>query len=280
MTYGTRLGAVAVVLQYLAIGCGGSKEAGAKIPSPDSLPLTLEHESCDTESSSAQKVDTNGDGKPDIVRVMSDGHEVCRMVDLNHDGRPDTYIYFEANGGVRRRESDFDRDGHIDEVAYYSNGVPVRKDRETNLDGKLDTWDFYEGGKIHHRMRDSDGDGKVDQWWTWPNPDKIECAVIATDRNGDGKPDPNDIIDVCNPTGPPGADAGPSVAQLGPPGTPIPAAAPPNDAGPTLAAQPTIEAGVTVAQPSMMSSAVDAGATAGLRSTASKSLGTSRKEAK
>ena len=91
---------------------------------------------------------------------------------------------------IRRRESDFDRDGRIDEIAYYTGGVIARKDRETNLDGKLDTWDFYEGGKIHHRMRDSDGDGRVDQWWTWPNPDRIECAVIAADHNRDGRPDP------------------------------------------------------------------------------------------
>ena len=56
-----------------------------------------------------------------------------------------------VSGAIRARESDFDRDGRIDEIAYYTAGVVVRKDRETNLDGKLDTWDFYEGGKLHHR---------------------------------------------------------------------------------------------------------------------------------
>jgi hypothetical protein len=194
----------------LAVGCGGSNEEKAKAPPSDVLPLNIEHEACDTNSSSAQKVDTNGDGVPDIIRVQSDGREICRMVDLNHDAHPDSYIYFDGSGRVRRRESDFDRDGHIDEIAYYVNGVPVRKDRETNLDGRLDTWDFYENGKIHHRMRDSDADGKVDQWWTWPDPDKIECAVIASDHNGDGRPDLNDVIDVCNPSGPGGADGGAS----------------------------------------------------------------------
>src|SRR4051812_49916912 len=85
-----------------------------------------------------------------------------------------------------------------------------------NLDGKLDTWDFYVAGKIHHRMRDSDGDGKVDQWWTWANPDKLECAVIASDHNNDGKPDPADVIDVCGgPAGSPGADAGAAVSASG-----------------------------------------------------------------
>jgi hypothetical protein len=198
--------AVAVV-SFSAVGCGGgsSEGTGAKGPSGDSLPLALDHESCDVTSSSVEKIDTNGDGKPDIVRVTSGGREVCRMVDLNHDDKPDSFVYFDASGNMRRRESDFDRDGRIDEIAYYNGGVIARKDRETNLDGKLDTWDFYEGGKIHHRMRDSDGDGKVDQWWTWANPDKIECAVIASDHNGDGKPDPNDIIDVCAVAAAPGA---------------------------------------------------------------------------
>ena len=67
---------------------------------------------------------------------------------LNHDDKPDAYIYFDASGDIRRRESDFDRDGKIDEIAYYTAGVITRKDRETNLDGKFDTWDFYEGGKL------------------------------------------------------------------------------------------------------------------------------------
>jgi len=203
--------------------CGGAHDAGgAKGPGdPSRLPLELEHEACDEKSTSAEKLDTNNDGKPDIVRVTSGGRETCRVIDLNHDGRPDAFVYSDDRGLVRRRESDFDRDGKIDEIAYFAAGVVTRKDRETNLDGKLDTWDFYEGGKIHHRMRDSDGDGKVDQWWTWANPDKIECAVIASDHNGDGKPDPNDIIDVCavaaassaSPAAPP--DGGAPVAPTG-----------------------------------------------------------------
>lgn len=204
-----RLASFLLLLGPSMIGCGGSKE-GAKIPASDSLPTVIEHEPCDVTGSGNQRVDTNGDGKPDIVQVMSSGREICRVVDLNHDDKPDSYIYFEGTN-VRRRESDFDRDGRIDEIAYFNGGVIARKDRETNLDGKLDTWDFYEGGKIHHRMRDSDGDGRVDQWWTWPNPDRIECAVIAADHNRDGRPDPGAVIDACSlnaGSSPAGADAG------------------------------------------------------------------------
>jgi hypothetical protein len=208
----------AVAFAHLAAsGCGGSKAADAKTPTGDNLPVAIEHEPCDVSSNSAEKTDTNGDGKPDIVRVMSGGHEVCRMIDLNHDGKPDSYLYFEASGALRRRESDFDRDGNLDEIAHYAGGAVVRKDRETNLDAKFDTWDFYEAGQLHHRMRDASGAGKVDQWWTWPDPSKVDCAVIASDANGDGKPDTTGVVDVCAaaaapasaPPGPaPAADAG------------------------------------------------------------------------
>jgi hypothetical protein len=203
-----------LLLGFSIGGCGGSKE-GAKMPASDSLPTAIEHEPCDATASGNQRVDTNGDGKPDIVSVMSGGREVCRVVDLNHDDKPDSFLYVDGSGALRRRESDFDRDGRIDEIAYYTGGVIARKDRETNLDGKLDTWDFYEGGKIHHRMRDSDGDGRVDQWWTWPNPDRIECAVIAADHNRDGRPDPNNVIDACSLSGP--ATAGVSGVDGGSP---------------------------------------------------------------
>jgi hypothetical protein len=190
--------AALVLVQFAVTGCGGSKAGAAKGPAGDALSLTLDHEACDVGSSQAEKIDTNSDGAPDIVRVSSGGHEVCRMVDLNHDGKPDSYLYFDGAGALRRRESDFDRDGRLDEVASYVSGTVVRKDRETNLDGRVDTWDFYQGGQLHHRLRDSDADGKVDQWWTWPDPSKLECAVIAADHNGDGNPDPTGIVDVCS----------------------------------------------------------------------------------
>jgi hypothetical protein len=259
------------------MGCG-SKGGTAKIPSGDTLPLALEHEPCDTTSSSAQKVDTNGDGIPDIVRVMVDGRETCRMVDLNHDGRADSYIYFDGNGNVRRRESDFDRDGRVDEIAYYAAGVPIRKDRETNLDGRLDTWDFYEGGKIHHRLRDSDGDGKVDQWWSWPDPDKVECAVIASDHNGDGRPDLNDVVDVCHPggAGSGGADAGAGGAQAS-----LSAGGTPADGGATLAASTVADGSLASAQPQPSAAGLapgDAGVT--MKATASKNLSATKKGSK
>lgn len=186
------------ILVPVAAACStsGSIGGGGKSADADARPIIIEHEACAEKSSDAQKVDSNGDGKPDIVSVMKGGREVCRVLDLNFDGVTDRYVYFDDAGQPRRMESDYDRDGRIDEIAYLSGGQFVRKDREMNLDGKLDTWDSYEGGKLAKRERDADGDGRVDQWWTFP-PDKPECPVVATDKDGDGRADVGSAMDMC-----------------------------------------------------------------------------------
>jgi hypothetical protein len=193
-----RAAAAIAVLVPLAAACSTSQSfgAGGKGADPNARPIIIEHEACAEKSSDAQKVDSNGDGKPDIVSVMKGGKEVCRVLDLNFDGVTDRYVYFDEAGQPRRMESDYDRDGRIDEVAYLTGGQFVRKDREMNLDGKLDTWDTYENGKLAKRERDADGDGRVDQWWTFP-PDKPECPVVATDKDGDGRADVGSAMDMC-----------------------------------------------------------------------------------
>ena len=169
---------------------GGQKSGDAQ-----SVSLEIVHETCDLESSNTDKQDANGDKKPDITTVMSGGKKVCRAVDLNFDGKIDRYTYFDDEGKLRRTESDYDRDGLIDEIALYKSGVLVARNRETNLDGKLDTWDTYENGKLVKRMRDGNADGRVEQWWTFPDPDNLDCPVVAYDTDGDGRPD--DKVDVC-----------------------------------------------------------------------------------
>jgi hypothetical protein len=168
-----------------------------KAPTTGERDTDIKHEPCDKGSSSAQKVDVNGDGLPDIVHVMKGGREVCRVVDLNLDGADDAFIYYDAQGREIRRESDFDRDGRADEIALYKDGVIALKERETNFDNKIDTWDHYEGGRLARRERDSDGDKIIDQWWTFGDPTRPKCAVVATDQNTDGKPDPSSVVDLC-----------------------------------------------------------------------------------
>jgi hypothetical protein len=196
--------------------------------------LEITHEACDTASSSAQRIDVNGDGRPDIIHVMSGGKEVCRVVDLNMDGRPDVFIYYDDAGNERRRESDFDRDGRPDEIDVFKNGVVVEKDREMNFDGKLDTWDTYQEGPLVKRERDTNADGIVDQWWDFYDASDPKCAIVSNDVNQDGEPDPQTAVDLCKeaqplpPLAPMGSSSSaPSASAPIPPPPPPPAPTPP-----------------------------------------------------
>ncbi len=183
-----------VLLTVSGIGCAGSQGAKA---GQDERKLEIEHEACDIDGGSAKKTDVNGDGRPDLYRVMSGNREVCRAIDPNFDGVKDAFIYYDEQGRERRRESDFDRDGRPDEVSVSENGVVVSKQRETNFDSKLDTWETYTGGRLAKAERDSDADGIIDEWWDFNRPDNPDCAVVVKDHNADGKPDPDSAVDNC-----------------------------------------------------------------------------------
>jgi hypothetical protein len=190
----------AIVTAFLQPGCNTTASTAVNAPGQTSArrDTTIKHEACDTSSSSAEKTDVNGDGKPDIVLVRDGGRVVCRAVDLNFDGVIDSYSYFDASGQVRRRENDYDRDGLPDEVIVYQAGAVVEKDQSTALARRFDTWDFYQAGTLLRTERDSDGDGFVDQWWEYPKPG---CPLMHADVNGDGQPDPGATIDYCKETG-------------------------------------------------------------------------------
>jgi hypothetical protein len=156
------------------------------------------HEECATNSNGAEKLDANGDGRPDVIIVRSGSREVCRGVDLNMDGRMDAWTYYDSAGRVRRKEYDFDRDGIVDEIATFQAGVVTAKQRATLLANRLDTWEYYQNGMLARSERDSNADAIVDQWWEYPKPG---CPMIHTDANQDGRPDPGTTIDYCKETG-------------------------------------------------------------------------------
>jgi hypothetical protein len=188
----------------LPAACGGDKPGDAKAPE-SARAEALKHEDCPESGNHVDAVDTNGDGKPDIKRVLdkSSGRELCRIGDLNHDGKPEMYEYFDASGAVRRREFCYDDTGVVNAIEHYEGGKLVRREYDAEGQHRIDTWDFFDpsapldpktGRPAHpmRRERDTTGDGHVDQWWTW-NGDKISIAVDST---GDGKADPESAITI------------------------------------------------------------------------------------
>lgn len=180
-------------------GCGGNK-AGTNTAGDARVRRDTEIvlEKCDVSSSDAKKVDANGDGKPEMTQVSKGARESCRTADLNFDGRTDRTTFFDEKGALRKVESDYDRDGLVDEIAIYEAGALKEKWRATTLDGKLDTWDFFAKGQVVRTERDENGDGVIDQWWEYPS---RGCPLIHVDADGDGRPDPGASIDYCKETG-------------------------------------------------------------------------------
>ena len=215
--------AVALVAQALT-ACGGERGADPKVVA-GSHDEGIAHEPCTGEH--VESLDTNGDGKPDIQRVIGGGgRELCRSVDLNRDGKPDLYEYFDDSGAVRRREFCYDDTGTVNAIESYEGGRLVQRQYDLGGQHRIDTWDWFDpsapidaktGRPAHpvRRERDTTGDGRVDQWWTW-NGDKV---TIAADRTGNGKPDPESAIVLS---------AGPAAAGA------VSPTAPKSDAGSTL----------------------------------------------
>ncbi len=182
------------------LGCGGSAEP-ASAPGANGEPTrrdtTIVHEPCDIESGSVSKGDANGDGRPDVITVAEGGKPTCQWLDLNFDRVVDVWVYYGSDGSVRRRETDFDRDGRIDELTTLERGSIVTRERATNLAGRLDTWQYFRNGVLERGERDANGDGVIDQWWEYPKGDQPRCALVHSDTNGDGRPDPGATVDLC-----------------------------------------------------------------------------------
>lgn len=180
-------------------GCAGSGEPPA-VPgegdAPERRDTTIVHEPCAIDSETAVRGDANGDGRPDVITVEEAGKPLCQWLDLNFDQVADVWVYFAQDGSVRRRETDFDRDGRVDELTTFERGVMVARQRATTLAGRLDTWQHFERGVLTRGERDSNGDGIIDQWWEYPKPGSL-CAIVHSDTNEDGRPDPGATVDLC-----------------------------------------------------------------------------------
>ena len=88
----------------------------------------------------ARAIDTDGDGKPDRVRVSVQGRDRCYGEDTNHDGKIDTWDVVDDAGRLTKRAHDSNDDGKVDQAWTFD---PTRKGCATvapdvNADGKPD----------------------------------------------------------------------------------------------------------------------------------------------
>jgi hypothetical protein len=78
------------------------------------LPPPPDYEPCYT--GEARGYDTNGDGKPDAIRVSFHGRDRCYGEDADHDGKIDTWDLADESGKIIKRSHDANGDGKVDQT--------------------------------------------------------------------------------------------------------------------------------------------------------------------
>ena len=139
-----------------------------------------------------QKIDINGDGKPDVFndyKVRDDNTKILihKTVDLNWDGNIDIETWFSITGEIEKEAMDGDFDGTKEWVDHYKGSKLVLSEVDTNYDGSFDLFRYYENEQLRRKEHDSDGDGKIDFWQYFDDEGKL--SKTGRDIDGDGEMD-------------------------------------------------------------------------------------------
>jgi hypothetical protein len=125
-----------------------------------------------------REVDTNLDGKKDVVRRYNDrGEPIEERADTDYDGVLDRSSRF-SRGKITLIEIDQNQDDKAEETRYYQDGKLSRVQRDTNADGKPDIWEIYASGHLERMGVDVDFDGRVDRW----NRDEVTLRAVGEQR--------------------------------------------------------------------------------------------------
>ena len=102
-------------------------------------------------------IDTNGDGRPDVIRTYKD-HELIEVEsDRNFNGKVD--LVQEYSRGVLVREiHDDDFDGKPESIRTFRNGKRAMIERDPQERGYVDVVEYYDdyGKLIRRELRASD----------------------------------------------------------------------------------------------------------------------------
>ncbi len=84
--------------------------------------------------------------------------------DRNRDGKIDQVMILDEKGRKLYEELDFNFDGRMDDLCFYTNGVLQSEWIDTNFDGRIDLWVYLKNGVYVDRYeRDTNYDGVVDK---------------------------------------------------------------------------------------------------------------------
>jgi hypothetical protein len=84
--------------------------------------------------------------------------------DRNKDGKIDHVMILDEKGKKLYEELDYNFDGRMDDLCFYTNGVLQKEMIDTNFDGRIDLWVYLKNGVyVDKYERDTDYDGVVDK---------------------------------------------------------------------------------------------------------------------
>jgi hypothetical protein len=86
----------------------------------------------------ARGYDSNGDGKPDHVRVSLQGRDRCYGEDTDHDGKIDTWDLMDEQGRLIKRAHDANGDGRVDQHWTFDPTRPGCATIAADVDGRVD----------------------------------------------------------------------------------------------------------------------------------------------
>ena len=133
------------------------------------------------------KVDSNGDGKTDMVSTMEGSRVITIAIDQDFDGVTDRWEHYDADQRVEKVGFSRLNDGKEDAWSYADqSGAVVRIDVSVRRDGAVQRVERYAHNLIAAAEEDTDGDGRMDKWETYEGE---RLAMVAFDTAKRGRPD-------------------------------------------------------------------------------------------
>ncbi len=120
---------------------------------------------CDLESGDPRllQIDTNLDGKFDLIFEYDGTGSWKQSLDRNHDGKPDRELVLRGRSSLLK-DTDCDWFAQKDLAEVFPASIWYERSEDEDCDGKFDTWVRYANSMPVYVGLDENGDGKPDAW--------------------------------------------------------------------------------------------------------------------